>query len=128
MELKEFIKEAIVQIVQGVEEAREALKDIDVLINPSLTTNGYVDNEGTVTFSGGRGNGKRQAQNIEINVAVTIENKTGTKSGISVITGFFGAGLSGSNEELAKAISTLKFSIPISLPFERDMIKQIKKE
>ena len=42
MELKDFIKEAIIQIVEGVEDAMEALKDIDVLINQSIVNNIWV--------------------------------------------------------------------------------------
>lgn len=34
MDLKEFIKESLVQISQGIEEANEIMKDSDACLNP----------------------------------------------------------------------------------------------
>lgn len=88
MELKEFIKEAIVQIVDGVLNAREAVQHKDVLINPALDINKNVGD-----FDAFRRQGYRQVQNLEINVAVTIEKESGSKAGLSIVSGLIGRGV-----------------------------------
>lgn len=108
MQLHEFVKDAIVQIVQGVQAAKEELKDIDVLINPVLGSD----------LSRTGDSGLRAVQQLEINVAVSVEGKEGSKQGIGVMAGLFSAGAAGSQEATNKTVSTLKFSVPISLPYD----------
>ncbi|WP_437918545.1 hypothetical protein [Sphingobacterium sp. LRF_L2] len=118
MELKEFIKEAVVQIVNGVEDARKELADVDVLINPCINERGAVANEGNAV-----GEGERQPQNIEINVAITVEGEGSNAKGLSVFTGFFAIGGQSSNNERTSAVNTLRFNVPISLPYEKTIRK-----
>lgn len=37
MEIKDYIAETLVQITQGIKEARNRLKDEDVIVNPGKT-------------------------------------------------------------------------------------------
>jgi hypothetical protein len=36
MELKEFVKEALTQIVEGVQESQEKIRDLGGYVNPSV--------------------------------------------------------------------------------------------
>lgn len=108
MQLKEFVKDAIVQIVQGVESAKEDLKEIDALINPTL-------NASLTRVS--LKDGYRAVQQLEINVVVSVEEKEGSKQGIGVVAGLFSSGAAGNQEASNRTVSTLKFSVPLSLPY-----------
>ena len=104
MELSEFISKTIVEIAKGVEQAKEDLGEIDLQINP--TAIGPVAGK----------EGHRYIQQIEMNIAVTTEEKGEGQSGIGVITGLFSAGTKVKSEDLSRYVTTIKFSIPISLP------------
>lgn len=107
MELKDFIKETIVQIYEGVNEAKEALKESEVIINAPL------DKE---SKSVDMVHGHRKYQVIEFNLSVTTEEKEGNKQGIGIAASFLSAGVSRDKENNGISINTIKFSIPISLP------------
>lgn len=117
MELKDFIREALVQVVTGVEEAREELKGKGVLINP------LVFGDKRVFHQNGGEHGGRQTQSLEFNIAVTTESKEGKKTGLGVVAGFLSAGIGGSNESGAINFNSLKFSIPFSLAGDKDTKK-----
>lgn len=111
MELQDFIKQSIVQIVNGVFEAQKEVADKGASVNPSgLHLKGdqikghAVTNDGNVT------------QHIEFDVAVTTTEGTGTKGGIGVVAGVLALGAQGQSSESTQAVSRLKFTIPILLP------------
>jgi hypothetical protein len=110
MELKEFIKETIKQIALGVKEAQDETKDSGAIINPSGMS---VGDKGDKYL---RHDGWRYVQDLEINVAVTILDKEGSKGGLGVVTGLFSAGASTNSEAMNTKVSTVKFNIPIALP------------
>lgn len=115
MELKDFIRESLVQISQGIEEANEVLKDSTAMVNPN---NVYVN-------SGDRQNYGRldEAQKynrivevVEFDVAVTArdENEAGGRFGIKV--GVIELGANGKQTESNKAESRIKFKVPMVFP------------
>lgn len=110
MELKDFIKETLTQITLGVKEAQEATKDQGVIINPEKVATGGSGNKYL------KSEGWRYVQDVEINVAVTVNEKEGSKAGIGVVAGFFSAGGSSSSDQENNIVSTIKFAIPIALP------------
>lgn len=100
MELKEFIKEVITSTAEGVIEAKEQLKDKDVLVNATMKTASKP---------------KRILNNIDIEVSVsTDESVTGSK-GLGVAK-FVYAGYKSENTERQSIVNKIKFSVPISLP------------
>ena len=111
MELQEFIKQSLVQIVNAIVETQREVSGTGASVNPSglrlqnEQVKGHsVTNDGNVT------------QHIEFDVAVTSIEGTGSKGGIGVVAGIFALGTQGQSSESMQAVSRLKFTIPILLP------------
>jgi hypothetical protein len=113
MELKEFISEALTQIVQGVQEAQAGVKDSGAEINPRVM--------GGIEYVAKHGGGLETqngnyAQIVEFDVAVTATEGKGTKGGIGIVAGAINLGSSGQSNTENSSVSKLKFKVPVALP------------
>lgn len=110
MELKEFVKETLLQITEGVKEAQEAVKEYGAAVNPMQyqksadSTNAKLNNE------------YYPVQNIDFEVALTSSNDGGTKKGIGVLLGNLSIGANKSEDNKTMAVTNIRFSVPIVLP------------
>ena len=113
MQLKNFISQALTEIIHGVSDAQQALGDNGKFINPELSTQqGDHEKHGkNVSIQG------QLVQIVEFDVAVTATEGTGTKGGIGVVAGFFAIGSQGQSSSENSAVSRIKFSVPITLPY-----------
>ncbi len=112
MELKDFLSRALVEIVEGVTAAQTQLGESGVHINPRLSTGqGTLESKGKLVSNFGR-----LVQMAEFDVAVTVNEATGTKGGIGIVGGFINLGSQGQSAESTTALSRIKFTVPISLP------------
>ncbi len=109
MELKEFVKETLVQIASGVVEAQEELSETGCLINPE----GFVTGENNIK-PGFKGE-FRYLQFVKMNVQVTVSEEAGNKAGISVAS-IIKAGVNTEVSSSSNNMTSLEFKIPISLP------------
>ena len=110
MKLKDFIKETLKEIAEGVVEAQNETKDTGAIINPSAFVTGphgdkYFYHSGT-----------RHVEDIEINVAVSVTEVDGERSGIGVVAGFITGGIGNTTESHNSTVSTIKLKIPVALP------------
>lgn len=113
MDLKEFIDHALSDIVQGVLDAQQSLGENGKYINPELSTQ-----QGTHEKNGKLVSIKGQlVQTVEFDIAVTATEGTGTKGGIGVVAGVFALGSQGQSSVETSAVSRIKFSIPVALPY-----------
>lgn len=110
MKLKDFVKDVIIEISEGITEANSVLSGKDVIINPSMLR----ENNGRLFIDPTHGN--RVAQSLDFEVYVTASSSEDNKAGISVLTAFLGAGASNSQAENITSRNLLKFSIPVSFP------------
>lgn len=113
MELKDFIKTALTDIISAVKETQEDVKEY-ATISPLV---GMGDKKSSV----GMKDGVAPISNIDFDVAVTTETKenteNGIKAGIKVASVFnLGAGSKGDSTETSQNISRIRFSIPVLLP------------
>ncbi|HAY3545068.1 TPA: hypothetical protein JRX92_003467 [Elizabethkingia anophelis] len=110
MELKEFIKEVLTEIVSGIEEAKEELNSKGAIVNPSLIktdANGmYIQDI----------QGDRRVQEIHFEIMVNTEEGSTGKAGIGILSGAFNLGASASSNDKVNKGNLIKFSVPISLP------------
>lgn len=117
MELKQFISQALADIVQGVLDAQLVLGANGKYINPELSTQqGTHEKHGKLVSIQGQ-----LVQTVEFDVAVTATEGTDTKGGIGVVAGVFALGSQGQSSEEISAISRIKFSVPITLPYGEKM-------
>lgn len=103
MELRSFIKQAIVDIVSGVIEAQEALPDGRVVPRVS-------DHFKSVET------GISHIQGVSFEVVVRAEKTKGSEAKLNVLTAVVGGGVKGQSGEQAGHTATLHFRVPISFP------------
>ncbi len=111
MELEEFVKRAIVDIVTAAVEAHKVVQAHGAAVNPTnisfrpdqLAGAGYTDDHNITRL-------------IEFDVAVTASEGTGTKGGIGVVLGAVALGSQGQSQQQREAISRIRFTVPILLP------------
>lgn len=129
MELKDFVKNVIVEISTGMLEAKNELKDLDVLINPS-------SNSGVIKESQ---NSERLIQYIEFDVSVEVKSEeSASKEGEKEVGGklqvasFLNIGASKKNTNTENSVTEnisnnrVKFSIPVSFPTNTTLDKENK--
>lgn len=105
-EIKDFVRETLVQIISGVVEAQisESVKQTTAAIAPA-----------------GQGVQDEELLNrlVEFDVAVTTESGSETKGGIGVFVGPMGLGSKGRSDSSKALINRIRFSVPIYLPAQR---------
>lgn len=108
MELKDFVRITIEEIVEGAASAQKAITSKGAMVNPA----------GVQFQKDGSWNTYKDAmpQNVEFDVALTSTDKKGTAEGVGVFLG--GVSLGKKNESGVEqvAVTKVKFSIPIILP------------
>ncbi len=122
LELKEFIQEALVQIVKGVKNAQEDIKETNAEISP---TGLHFTKEGEtrIIFKPGRG----IVQTVEFDVAITTIKDAEGRAQVGVPIGDTGLGIGGSKGKKEEYVNRIKFTVPIlftSTPY--DWEKEIK--
>lgn len=118
MELKSFVTQALVEIVQGVKDAQEQLKSTGASINPDGLFHTQPTSEDHVAISIPGSKPYIYGQIVEFDVSVTASEKDAAQGGvgIQVASITIGAALSGTTEEQSSVVSRLKFSVPLFLP------------
>lgn len=111
MNLKEFVSEALVQIIEGVIDAHDRTKQFGAIVNPIISgSQEHGAKHGFVASTDGA------AQMVHFDVALEAKEGTGTKGGIGVVTGIFSLGSSGQSNAENSTVSRVKFGVPIVLP------------
>ncbi|MFT5708356.1 MAG: hypothetical protein ACI9ES_002658 [Oceanospirillaceae bacterium] len=111
MDLKDFVKNTLVQIIDGVIEAESELEEKGATVNP---VGGNFDQKqlGGRTWSFKDG----ITEIVEFDVALTNSEKEGTAGGIGVLLGGINLGAKGASEESITSVTRIKFSVPVLLP------------
>jgi hypothetical protein len=104
VQLQDFITQSLVQIVQGVEAAADALKDSSAVISPVQREKAPMG--GTQTL----------IQKVDFDVAVFVSEGTETKGGIGIAIASITLGSTGKSDTSSSSQSRLRFSVPIMLP------------
>ena len=116
MELNEFVKATIMQIVEGVDEANTALSKKTAFVASAniQTDKGFkntVDKEGRQHY----------VTDVDFDVAINIQNSNSKEGGGGIeILSVLNIGKKGSSENTNSSTSRIKFSLPLALPTEPD--------
>jgi len=113
IELKEFIHQALVQIITGVKDAQDDIKGTNAKISPTglLFTR---EGDSRVIYKPGRG----IVQIAEFDVVLTTSKDAEGKAKIGVILGDLGLGIRGLIKRKKESVNRVKFTVPILLPSE----------
>jgi len=121
MELKEFVKETLVQISEGVKESQGSVRTIGGYVNPAVT---YAQGKPELVYFGETALGHHTFL-IDFDVAVIVAEKKAAKGGAKLsVASFLSIGGSGSSDAESKSTSRVKFKVPLALPYD----EQSKKE
>ena len=107
MELQEFIRSVLVQVVRGVEQAQTELKDSKAAINPLgiRAQTALEQNKETPSFT-----------DVEFEVAVEVKTTGEQTGGIGIQVAVFKMGVDGKKSEGESHVSRLRFVVPVHLP------------
>lgn len=109
MELKEFVKETLLQIIQGVGDAQDEAEEYGAAINPGkITGNGIAQS--------GYNNKPCTVQNVDFEVVLSSATNESSKKGIGVMLESIGVGANKNTDGNNSTVTNIKFSIPIILP------------
>ena len=115
MELKNFVKATLEQIVLGVGEAQITLAKHGASANP--TNAGFTKD--------GHWNQYNHAmpQDVVFDVALTSTDKSGSSEGIGVFLGSINLGKKNNSGNEAVAVTKVKFTVPLVLPPGNKLMK-----
>jgi len=108
MELKDFVRETIQNIVAGVSEAQSATKEYGAVVNPS-GLNYQKDGQHNVSTHA-------LPQEILFNVGLTSTSKDGSSESIGVFLGGVTLGKKNDSRTEDVAVTSVHFTVPIVLP------------
>jgi len=108
MELKEFVRATLEQIVEGAALAQNNIKEKGGIVNPS---NMSFQKDGTWNNYS-----HAMPQEVIFDVGLTSTDKSGTTEGIGVFLGSISLGKKNDIGVENVAVTKVKFSIPLVLP------------
>lgn len=111
MELKEFVKSTIAQIIDAVDELNTMYQDKDAVVNPATP---YKNNKESKAFN--TKEGYRQITDIEFDLTVSVEDAKDSSGRVNVLACVIGGDASRSHTEGSSSVSRVKFSVPVMLP------------
>jgi hypothetical protein len=111
-ELKDFVKEAIVQICAAIKEAGEDVQPLGAKVNPTPYGEGTELSQAQFI----RCAGNALMSFLDFDVAVTATHQEGKKAGIGVLFASIGGSVQEDRKKTAETVSRLSFKIPISYP------------
>jgi hypothetical protein len=108
LELKDFVKITIEQIVEGAALAQESIKEYGGIVNPT----------GMNFFKDGQRSIYRHAmpQEIKFDVGLTSTDKSGSTEGIGVFLGSISLGKKNDSAVEQVAVTKVQFTVPLVLP------------
>jgi len=116
MDLQDFIKETITQIAESVVDIQKYFdeKGIDAVVNPKEV---YGGNQYDPSY---QDEVNRIVENIDFDIAVTIESDSQKEVGGKLKVFDVGIGAEGSQANRQANVSKVKFKIPLVMPHGRE--------
>lgn len=119
MELGDFVKESIKQLIDGITDAQKYAEEKGSSVNPVglISTN----DRGFIIANNPQ---HPIPQMIDFDIVVSVTEGGEIKAGIGVFAGALGLGTQAKNEDSNTIASKIKFSIPVMFP-QQEMPKKI---
>jgi hypothetical protein len=113
VDLKDFVSATLTQIVTGVAEAQNAVRDAGGCVNPAIVA--AINRE---SYIGSHGHGEH-VYAVAFDVAVTVAESTGTNAGAKLqIASLLSLGAGGESRDASSSTSRVKFNVPLALPVD----------
>ena len=114
MDIKDFIKESLLQIVDGITEANTALE----AKGASIPTTGVAGEGVWCTLVKDKNNPHtRLVMRVDFDLAVTVTQSDNLKAGGGIsIASLVNAGTTCENSSQSESVSRIRYTIPLELP------------
>jgi hypothetical protein len=122
MELKEFIAQTLIQIIQGVHTAQSQVPEYGGKVNPYFwSLHKEADFIGMTGESGGR---EQPVTSVNFDVAIMTGDSSESKGGLGIFVGGFGVGAQNQTTESNAQQNRIRFSVPVLLPQQKAKVQQ----
>ena len=113
IELKDFVSEALKQIIEGIVVAQEFAKAKHTAVVP---TDIYYNSDSPNVPEGILGGGDSYTNLINFDIAVTASDALQKKSGLGVFITVIGSSLQSQEDVSNSSVSRIKFTVPVLFP------------
>lgn len=125
MELREFVKTVLADIVNGVKDAQEGFAVLNGgQVSPEVliqgTSSGRLDVPAGCLLS----TQQHLVQSVKFDIAVTVEKGSETKGGIGIFMGAIGVGSHGESTTSQTSVGRIQFEVPVSFPQAKAIAKK----
>lgn len=115
MDLKDFVSETLVSIVDGIKDAQGKSKEQGASINPG----GLMRNTSSVSANSIWDNrNNNYAQPVSFDIAITAEDSAKGGAKVKVLSGLFGGDIGGEKGSKNVLASRVQFCVPVLFPTE----------
>ncbi|AIF98281.1 hypothetical protein [Alteromonas australica] len=113
MELKDFVQESLLSIIDAVHDAQDKAMEKGAIINPGGLTRGTQNLEANSVWDNTTNN---YARNVNFDIAITAEDQAKGGAKIKVLSGLLGGDVGGEKSSKNSIASRIQFNVPILLP------------
>ena len=112
MKLEKFVSETLLQVINGVQEAQNALykQGSTAEINPAIGHANSAHFNEPITLD------TRKILPMKFDVSVTVQDEQKTGADIGIVVGSIRLGALGASKESNNIFSRIQFEVPVSLP------------
>ena len=111
MDLKDFIKSTLTQIIQAIGETNEEIKDSKAIVSPR----GFYHADGRYQVPRDK-DLAYHCELVDFDVAVSAREEKGNTGGVAVTIAAIGLGTKRNSEVENSTASRIRFKIPVLLP------------
>jgi hypothetical protein len=113
MELRDFVGNALVQIIQGVKDAQQKVSEDGALVNPRIVeVRGRGDQQGGLIANNGE-----PIRDVQFDIVATVSEGVGVEEHIDVSSlGSLEIVVGGEQAVPSNAVNRIRFRVPVSLP------------
>ena len=112
MELKGFVENTLMQIIEGVHSAQEKATELGACVSPK----GYINHSQVEALVDGGEKVRYPVQRVHFEVVLTRSNSEDNKGGIGVFLGGVGIGGQAGSETKHLSLTNVKFSVAVLYP------------
>lgn len=116
MDLKDFVKESLVQISNAIVEANAALGATNAVVNPFNVATFSGDQKAYGRLNDAYNEKEAVVEVVEFDVGVTTESGTQKGGGIKISVASIGIGAEGKSTGAQSNESRIKFKVPMVYP------------
>jgi hypothetical protein len=123
MELREFVKKALVEIAEAVVDAQAEADHVGARVNPAMFESPHARRPSIEA----QGWPIHEITTVEFDIAVMATEESSSRAGIAVLGGVFGLGAQMKSGEGSSSASRIKFRVPIYIPTHQEGVAAARK-